>query len=115
MKNMLALVGPCHRPLLPVSAGTLGWYHVAVSPTTDGHQKVEFDVNTSKLKDDVSSGYEKSKEFIDTFRKDKPAGTATAPAEDSKDFVGPPKPTNLTPAPGNNTGTTGTPGPTPFK
>jgi hypothetical protein len=112
VKNLLALLGLA----IVLFAGLgwyLGWYHVAVTPAADGHRKVEFDVNTSKLKEDVSSGYDKSKEFIDTFRKDKPA--STAPAEDAKDFVGPPKPPNLTPSPGNNTGTTGTPGPTPFK
>jgi hypothetical protein len=104
VKNLLALLGF----VIVLFAGLgwyLGWYHVAISPAADGHKKVEFDVNTSKLSGDVASGVEKGKEFIETFRKDKPA------AEGSADFVGPPKPANLTPAVPN----TGGAGPVPFK
>lgn len=101
MRNLLALLGLA----VVTFAGLgwyLGWYHVAVSPGTDGNKKIELDVNTSKVQTDVSTGIEKGKEFIDTFRKDR------SPAESAPDFVGPPRPANPTPA-------TGTTGPVPFK
>ena len=56
----------------------------------------------SKVTGDVSTGVEKGKEFVDTFRNGK------TPAEGTKDFVGPPKPANLTPP-------TTPSGPVPFK
>ena len=101
MRNLLALLGLA----VVTFAGLgwyLGWYHVDISPGANGHKKIELDLNESKLRTDVSAGYEKGKEFVDTFRKDK------APAEGSPDFVGPPKPAKLTPV-------TGTPGPVQFK
>jgi hypothetical protein len=101
---MLALLGL----VIVLFAGLgwyLGWYHVAVSPTADGHKKIEFDVDSSKLKDDVSTGIEKGKEFVDTFRK------KDADPDAPKELVGPPKPANLTPVVPN----TGTPGPVTFK
>ncbi len=100
MRNTLALLGL----VIVVFAGLgwyLGWYHVAITPGTDGHKKVEFDVNTSKVSDDVSTGIGKGKDFIDTFRNGK-----TTPAEGSAEFVGPPKPA---------TGNTGIPGPVQLK
>jgi hypothetical protein len=109
MRNLLALLGLA----IVVFAGLgwyLGWYHVAVAPAADGHKKVEFDVNTSKLQTDVSAGLDKGKQLVDSFRKDSPT-PPTAPAEGSKDFVGPPKPSNLPPA----TPPTGGSGPVPFK
>src|SRR6516165_2748912 len=95
MRNLLALLGLA----IVVFAGLgwyLGWYHVAVAPAADGHKKVEFDVDTSKLQTDVSAGLNKGKQLVDSFRKDSPT-PPTAPAEGSKDFVGPPKPSNLPP------------------
>ena len=104
MRNLLALLGLA--VVLFVGLGWyLGWYHVALTPTANG-KKVEFDIDTSKVKDDVSAGYEKGKDLIDTFRKDK----SPAP-EGSKDFVGPPKPETPTPASGKPAG----PGPVLFK
>jgi hypothetical protein len=104
VRNLLALLGLA----IVLFAGLgwyLGWYHVALTPTPNGHKKVEFDINTSKVHDDVSAGIDKGKQLVDSFRKDGP------PAEGSKDFVGPPKPESLTPPAGKPVGT----GPVPFK
>jgi len=101
VKNLLALLGLA----IVLFAGLgwyLGWYHISVTPSADGHKKIEFDVDTKKVTGDVSTGVEKGKEFVDTFRNGK------TPAEGTKDFVGPPKPANLTPP-------TTPSGPVPFK
>jgi hypothetical protein len=101
---MLALFGL----VIVVFAGLgwyLGWYHVAVTPGSDGHKKVEVDFNASKVHTDVSAGIGKGKELIDSFRNGKPV------QEGSPEFVGPPKPTSTPAIPG----AAGTPGPVPFK
>jgi hypothetical protein len=105
VRNLLALLGLA----IVLFAGLgwyLGWYHVALAPAADGHKKVEFDVDTSKLQSDVSAGLDKGKQLVDSFRKD-----STPAPEGSKDFVGPPRPANLPPT----TAPTGGSGPIPFK
>ncbi len=63
MKNILALVG-----LLVVGfAGAgwyLGWYKLGVEPGTTGHTKVNADVDTDKIKQDVQNGAKKISDFV---------------------------------------------------
>lgn len=57
MKNLLALIG------LVVVGGAglgwhLGWYQIGSEPGESGHRKIEVDVNTQKVAEDLKKGRE---------------------------------------------------------
>lgn len=63
MKNILALVG-----LLVVGfAGTgwyLGWYKIGTEPAGSGHTKINADVDTEKIKQDLQNGAKKISDYV---------------------------------------------------
>jgi hypothetical protein len=76
MRNFLAFLAAA----IIVMGGVgwyLDWFKVSSKPSGDGHQKVEFDVNTNKAGSDVSTALQKGEQIIE---KDKSA----APKSDDK-------------------------------
>lgn len=64
MKNLLALVGL----VVVVVAGAgwyLGWYKIGTEPTTAGHRKINVDVNTNKITEDLKKGREAVGDLIE--------------------------------------------------
>jgi hypothetical protein len=63
MRNTLAFLGAAALTLAGVG-WYLGWYDVLVKPSTEGHQRVDIDVNIPKIKDDINKGEEKGKKKL---------------------------------------------------
>jgi hypothetical protein len=67
MKNLvflafLALVG------FAVAGYFLDWYNISGSPTSGGQTRLQIDVDTHKIKEDLSKGQAKIKETIEKAR-----------------------------------------------
>jgi hypothetical protein len=63
MKNLLALVGLA--VVLVAGLGWyLGWYQIGTEPSASGHRKINVDVNTNKIKQDIKKGEEKVGEYV---------------------------------------------------
>src|SRR5688572_9564605 len=104
MRNLLALGGAA----LLVFAGLgwyLGWYKVQSTPTADGQRRIESDLNTNKIKQDVDKGKDKVRKMLS---KDKHNTTQVVPQAPGNQPANP-QPTGFTPgtptsfSPGNNT------------
>lgn len=63
MKNILALIG-----LAVVLVGGLGWYlgwyQLGTEPAASGHRKINVDVNTNKITDDLKKGTQRVGDLI---------------------------------------------------
>jgi hypothetical protein len=104
MRNLLALAA---LALLAFGGAGwyLGWYKIQTTPTADGHQKIQIDLNTDKIKTDVAKGENKVHALITETQGSNPQtpnGTATSfqPAPDGS-FVFPAS--GSTPASGTST------------
>ncbi|HET6575151.1 MAG TPA: hypothetical protein VFG68_16205 [Fimbriiglobus sp.] len=87
MRNLLALIGAA----VVLFAGLgwyLGWYTFALGPSAGGKQRLQLDVDTGKLTDDVER-FGKSIGSAVQRAKDDPAKAQPA------DFVGPPLPPDM--------------------
>ncbi len=63
MRNLLSLAALAL--LVFVGLGWyLGWYRIQATPTADGHQKIQIDLNTAKIKTDVAKGENKVHDLI---------------------------------------------------
>ena len=64
MKNLLALVG---LVVVLVAGGGwyLGWYKLGSEPAGSGHRKINVDVNTNKISEDLKKGRETVGGFLD--------------------------------------------------
>lgn len=83
MRSLFSLVG--FVVVVFLGAGWyFNWYKLDWSTGVDGKTKVQFDVDTNKVTDDLKKGVQKGGELIDGL-KTKPA---TVPPPDSN-FVGP--------------------------
>jgi len=63
MRNLLALAGLG----LVVFVGLgwyLGWYKFQTTPTADGHRQIQIDLDTKKIKGDISKGESKVRDLI---------------------------------------------------
>lgn len=79
MRNLLALLALA--ALTVVGLGyKLDWYKVQSTPSTEGHQKVNIDINTQKISADVHKGAErgaeKIQELLDKNHSEETAGAA---------------------------------------
>lgn len=92
MKNFLALIGGA--VLIVGGLGYhLGWFHVDKIPAagSEGQYRLQIDVDSNKIKEDVKKGAEKLKDTIDDFTDDeKPGSTNAIPGK-------PPAPTSPSP------------------
>jgi hypothetical protein len=80
MRNLLA--GLAAVVLIVAGAGWyLGWFHVQTAPTSDGHRKIEVDVDTKKISGDVHKGVQEGTQKVEEWlhKKDGQSQT-TAPA-----------------------------------
>jgi hypothetical protein len=85
MRNILALIGA----VVLIVAGLgwyFGWYQLGTDPASDGHRKINVDVNTQKIVDDVKKGEQKVSDLIthETKGSTPPAHTTTTPATQKK-------------------------------
>src|SRR4051794_4745740 len=64
MKNLLALVGLALIGFAGVG-WYLDWYKFKTEATVDGHRKIDVDVNTPKISQDLKKGKEKVRDIID--------------------------------------------------
>jgi hypothetical protein len=82
MRNLLALAA-----IALITFAALGWYldwyHISSTPASEGHRRVNIDVNTTKIGHDVEKGGEKVRKILETHNK-----KDAEPKADSKD---PPK------------------------
>jgi hypothetical protein len=63
----------------------LGWYQITDLPTgTTGQHRLQIDINTTKIRDDLHRGSEKVQEGIDRVRQGAEKKDATAQAETPK-------------------------------
>lgn len=84
MKNLLALIGLA--VVLVVGLGWyLGWYQVATEPTTDGHRKINVDLNTKKITEDVKKGEKVVGGILSPEGKDAPRPSTPTPTEKKVD------------------------------
>ncbi|HVK15735.1 MAG TPA: hypothetical protein VM533_02230 [Fimbriiglobus sp.] len=88
MRNLLALIGAAVM-LFAGLGWYLGWYTFALEPSVNGKQRIQFDVDTGKLTDDVGKFGEKVGTVIQGVRNGDPS--KAQPAE----FVGPPMPPDM--------------------
>jgi hypothetical protein len=66
MRNLLALLAA--GVLAFAGAGWyLGWYHVQTTPTSDGHREIKVDVDTKKIREDVSEGVSKGTQKVEEW------------------------------------------------
>ncbi len=42
----------------------LGWYRIQTAPTGDGHQQIEINLNTNKIKNDLNKGESKVHDWL---------------------------------------------------
>ncbi|MCI0739431.1 MAG: hypothetical protein L0Y72_10335 [Gemmataceae bacterium] len=64
MRNLLALLGLSLVIFLGLG-WYLGWYKIHSSPSADGHRQIQIDLNTPKIKQDLNSGREKLRDWLD--------------------------------------------------
>ncbi len=70
MRNLLALAALAVVVFLGIG-WYLGWYQVKSTPTADGHNKLEVDFNTAKIKTDVKNDVNKVETKVNTWLNDK--------------------------------------------
>jgi hypothetical protein len=70
MRNLLALAALGLIAFLGVG-WYLGWYQVKTTPTADGHNKIEVDLNTAKIKHDVKDDVNKVEGKVNNWLNDK--------------------------------------------
>ena len=63
MRNLLALAALVVIGFLGLG-WYLGWYKVQSAPTADGHRQIQIDLNTDKIKNDVSKGENKLHDLL---------------------------------------------------
>ena len=83
MRNLLALLAAALLSFAGIG-WYLDWYKVQSTTTKDGHRRVNIDIHSQKIGDDLQKGSEKLQEAWERQR------SSGDPA--SKDFVGPRKP-----------------------
>lgn len=84
MRNVLALIGLV--VVVFVGAGWyFGWYKFAVTPTIDGKQQIQVEVDTRKIGEDA-------KKFGETVNT---AVQNAQPKDEKSSFVGPPAPEGM--------------------
>ena len=80
MRNLLALVG-----LVVVGFAGIGWYNgwytIGSEPTSDGHRRINVDVNTKEIGEDLSKVKAKVGDLITTNEN---KGTPTIPTLEKK-------------------------------
>jgi hypothetical protein len=60
----------------------LGWYHIKTTPTSDGHQTINVDVDTKKITEDVGKEIKQGEEYL---KQHKPGTTqVTTPTGQSR-------------------------------
>jgi hypothetical protein len=64
MRNLLALVGAVALTFVAVG-WYLGWYQIHTAATSSGHNEVEIDFNTPKIKADLNKGKQKVQQMLD--------------------------------------------------
>jgi hypothetical protein len=65
MRNLLALLGAAILTILVVG-WYLGWYNISSAPSgTSGHSKLEVDINSDKIGQDVKKGEQNVQDFIE--------------------------------------------------
>jgi hypothetical protein len=90
MRNLLALIGAA----LVLFAGLgwyLGWYKFALEPGANGNQRIQIDLDTHKIAEDV----EKAGKTVGSAVQG--ATKAEQPSAQPADFVGPPLPPDMPP------------------
>jgi hypothetical protein len=81
MRNILAAVGAAVVAFLAVG-WYLGWYQISSTPSAQGPQSVQVDINPNKITTDVKKGVENGEKIVDSFR-DPANGDGKAPANGS--------------------------------
>jgi hypothetical protein len=77
MRNLLALGALALLVFLGLG-WYLGWYRIQSTPTADGHRQINIDLNTNKIKTDVSKG---EQEVHDILNKNTPNTNPTTPGQ----------------------------------
>ncbi len=91
MRNLLALIGA----VVVLFAGLgwyLGWYKFALEPGANGNQRIQIDLDTHKIADDV----EKAGKTVGSAVQGA-AGKGEQPKVQPAEFVGPPLPPDMSP------------------
>jgi len=85
MRNLLAFLGAAILTVL-VLGWYLGWYNISREPSTSGHSKLEVDINSEKIGQDLKQGEQKVQGFLDqnTPANSTPAAPATPSTQDPK-------------------------------
>lgn len=77
MRNILALVGAAVVAFLVVG-WYMGWYQVSSTPSAQGPQAVQVDINPGKITEDVKKGVEKGGQIVDSLRDPPPSAPKAA-------------------------------------
>jgi hypothetical protein len=87
MRNLLAIVGAATITFLALG-WYLGWYQVSSTPSAQGTQSVNVELNPTKITEDVKKGVERGGEFVEQFReKSKSPETKQPPGPASNFFT----------------------------
>jgi hypothetical protein len=79
MRSLFALLGGALVAFFGLG-WYFGWYTIVKTPTTEGHTAISIDVNTKKVKDDVSRGAKATADKIDNVVHTKPNSGQNPPA-----------------------------------
>jgi hypothetical protein len=82
MRNLLALVGAAALTFVAVG-WYLGWYQVHTVSTPTGHNEVEIDFNTPKIKADLNKGKENVQHLLDNSKPNANPTSVPPPRSDS--------------------------------
>jgi hypothetical protein len=88
MRNLLAIVGAATITFLALG-WYLGWYQVSSTPSPQGTQSVNVELNPTKITEDVKKGVERGGEFVDQFREKSKAPEAKQPPGPASNFFSP--------------------------
>jgi hypothetical protein len=90
MRNLLALLGAAILTILVVG-WYLGWYNISSTPSnTSGHSKLEVDINSDKIGQDVKKGEQNVQDFIEKKTPaNAPNTTPAAPTAPSTNVLSP--------------------------
>ena len=103
MRNLLALLGAATVTFVGLG-WYLDWYRVERQPAPTGYQRLQLDINPSKIGADVQSGIERGAELLTSLRdKPHPPG-ATPPAAILQGGLTTPLLPDVRPAPAPNRG-----------